>query len=99
MTVCNAITLDLPGWGESDPSPADCVGLVEYEAAAVAAVVAQTSVGPIHLVGHSHGGAVAIAAALAGRVALQSLTLFEPLPVSERHPTVRLLSDVGHAKR
>jgi len=90
LTVCNAVTLDLPDWGESDPSPADCRGLVEYEAAAVAAVAAQTNIGPIHLVGHSHGGAVAIAAALSGRVALQSLTLFEPLPVS-------LLSDLGDA--
>jgi len=88
LTFCNAVTLDLPDWGESDPSPADCTGLVEYEAAAVAAVAAQTNIGAVHLVGHSHGGAVAIAAALSGRVALQSLTLFEPLPVS-------LLSDLG----
>ena len=80
-SVCNAITLDLPGWGESDASPADCACLVEHEAAAVAAVVAQADVGAVHLVGHSHGGAVALAAALAGRAALQSLTLFEPLPV------------------
>ena len=68
VSSCNAITLDLPGWGESDPSPADCIGLVE----------------------HSHGGAVALAAALAGCVALQSLTLLEPLPVS-------VLSDMGDA--
>jgi pimeloyl-ACP methyl ester carboxylesterase len=87
---CNAITLDLPGWGESDPSPADCVGLLEYEATAVAAVVDQLSVGPIHLVGHSHGGVVALAAALARRVELRSLTLFEPLPVS-------VLSEMGDA--
>ena len=87
-SFCNVIALDLPGWGESDPSPTDCVDLVEYEAAAVAAVVAEASVGPIHLVGHSHGGAVALAVALGGRVALQSLTLFEPLPVS-------VLSDMG----
>lgn len=87
---CSAITLDLPGWGESGPSPGGCCSLVEYEAAAVAAVAGQASVGPIHLVGHSHGGAVALATALAGKLTLASLTLFEPLPVC-------VLSDMGDA--
>ena len=85
---CRAIALDLPGWGESDPSPEDCATLVEYEAAAVEAVATEVSPGPIHLVGHSHGGTVALAVALARRVDLLSLTLFEPLPVS-------LLADTG----
>ncbi|MEO7639791.1 MAG: alpha/beta hydrolase [Ramlibacter sp.] len=42
---------------------------------------------PVHLVGHSFGGAVALAAALAGNIAMASLSLFEanPLPVIEHH--------------
>jgi pimeloyl-ACP methyl ester carboxylesterase len=75
------VALDLPGWGESDPVP-DHPALVDLEAAAVEAVAKQVSDGPIHLAGHSHGGTVALAVALAGRVPVQSLTLFEPLPVS-----------------
>jgi len=80
-SVCNAITLDLPGWGESDTSPDECPSLVEYEAAAVEAVAAQINAKSIHLVAHSHGGTVALAVALAGRVELRALTLFEPLPI------------------
>jgi pimeloyl-ACP methyl ester carboxylesterase len=77
----HAVALDLPGWGESDPVP-DHPALVDLEAAAVQAVAKQVSDGPIHLAGHSHGGTVALAVALAGRVPVRSLTLFEPLPVS-----------------
>jgi len=80
-STCSAITLDLPGWGESDASPEDCQSLVEYEAAAVEAVAAQVNAKSIHLVAHSHGGPVALAVALAGRVDIRALTLFEPLPI------------------
>lgn len=79
---CRSIALDLPGWGESDPSPEECATLVEYEAAAVEAVATAVTSDPIHLVGHSHGGTVALAVAIARRLNLLSLTLFEPLPVS-----------------
>ncbi len=78
---CRAIAVDLPGWGESDPSPEDCESLVEYEAEAVQAVAAQLNARSVHLVGHSHGGTVALAVAIAGRVKLGSLILFEPLPI------------------
>jgi pimeloyl-ACP methyl ester carboxylesterase len=80
-SACSAITLDLPGWGESDYSPEECASLVEYEAAAVEAVATQIDARSIHLVGHSHGGTVALAVAIAGRVELRALTLFEPLPI------------------
>lgn len=76
----HAVALDLPGWGESD-SPPDHPALVDLEAAAVEALAKHVSDGPIHLAGHSHGGTVALAVALAGRVPVQSLVLFEPLPV------------------
>jgi len=80
-SACSVIALDLPGWGESDSSPEDCPSLVEYEAAAVEAVAAQINSQSIHLVAHSHGGPVALAVALAGRVEIRALTLFEPLPI------------------
>jgi pimeloyl-ACP methyl ester carboxylesterase len=38
--------------------------------------------GPVHLVGHSAGAAVAIKAALARRIRVASLTLYEPTPFS-----------------
>lgn len=68
---------DLHGYGENDPWPARRRIRLADEAAIVEALAA-TCAGPIHLVGHSYGGAVALKAALDGRVALSSLTLLEP---------------------
>jgi pimeloyl-ACP methyl ester carboxylesterase len=84
------VALDLPGWGESEPLPAHS-GAVDLQAAAVEAVAKNLGHEPVHLAGHSHGGTIALAAALAGRVPLRSLTLFEPLPVS-------LLAQTGDGK-
>ena len=75
------LTPDLPGWGDSDPAPEDCADLGEYHAAAVEAAVTQAAVNPIHLVAHSYGAVIALTIAIAGRVAIRSLTLFEPLPL------------------
>ena len=47
--------------------------------------VAQRVPGPIHLVGHSFGGMVALATALSGRVQLASLALFEANPLALLH--------------
>lgn len=78
-----AVALDLPGWGNSDPAPSDHPALVEYEARVVETVANHAGRDrPVHLAGHSHGGTIALAAALAGRIKLLSLTLFEPLPVA-----------------
>lgn len=71
------IAPDLPGWGESEAEPEDCADLFDYEARAIEAVaLAQGE--PVHLVGHSYGGNLALLAALAGRVPVRSLVLFEP---------------------
>lgn len=80
-TVWRATLVDLPGWGESAPLPDD-VEPVDFEAMAVEAVAKQVTWKPVRLVGHSSGGTVALAVALRRRISVQSLTLFEPLPVS-----------------
>lgn len=75
------LTPDLPGWGDSDPAPEDCADLGEYHAVAVEAAVKQAEVDRIHLVAHSYGAVVALTIAIANRIAIKSLTLFEPLPL------------------
>ncbi|MCZ8291911.1 MAG: alpha/beta hydrolase [Hylemonella sp.] len=52
--------------------------------------VARRVPGPVHLVGHSFGGTVALAGALSGRIEVASLALFEANPLA-------LLHHHGHA--
>lgn len=52
--------------------------------------VAWRAPGPVHLVGHSFGGTVALAAALSGQIEVASLALFEANPLA-------LLHHHGHA--
>lgn len=69
---------DLYGYGETDAWPGQGpLGLAE-EAALADAVLADSH-GPIHLVGHSYGGAVALRFALQHAERLRSLTLIEPV--------------------
>ena len=74
------VATSLPGYGGTRErrSAEDCS--IWHPAEAVEAVV-QHAGGPVHLVGHSFGGLVALAVALRQRVALQSLTVIEaPAP-------------------
>ncbi len=48
--------------------------------------VAQRTPGPVHLVGHSFGGTVALALALSGQVEVASLALFEANPLHLLQP-------------
>jgi len=69
---------DLYGYGESDDWPGiRPISLADE--AAIAEALAQTCDGPIHLVGHSYGGAVALKTALRGKVAIRSLSVIEPV--------------------
>jgi pimeloyl-ACP methyl ester carboxylesterase len=77
-TRCRVLMPDLPGWGESEAPAPDCGNLIEYEAAAIEAL-ARACGEPVHLAGHSHGANIALVAALQGRIAVRSLTLFEPV--------------------
>ena len=69
---------DLRGYGHSDPWPDHRPLRLADEAAAVEALAAARG-RPIHLVGHSYGGAVALKVAAEGRIPLSSLTLIEPV--------------------
>lgn len=72
---------DLCGYGRSESGKADALGLLNQDIALVRALI-DTANGPVHIVGHSYGGGVALRAAIAtelenpGRIA--SLALFEP---------------------
>jgi pimeloyl-ACP methyl ester carboxylesterase len=72
---------DLPGWGESEAEPPGCDDLLEYETRAVEAL-ARAQGGPVDLVAHSYGCNIALLAALAGRLPVRSLVLFEPTLVA-----------------
>ena len=72
-----AEALDLPGFGRSGPSPAR-----DYEPAALAGTVIgyleRSGRGPVHLVGNSMGGAVAILVASRRPDLVRTLTLVSP---------------------
>lgn len=76
------IAIDLPGHGGS-PGPDDFSDpTVETELSFVEKIVTELTDEPIHLVGHSYGGVVALALALDGRLPVVEMTLFEPVAVS-----------------
>jgi len=71
------IAVDLPGFGEShQPWEADHSHTALADACA--ALVRQLAAGPVHAVGHSMGGRVALWLALRHRELVQSLTLVDP---------------------
>ena len=75
---CRVLAPDLYGYGETDPRPGDGAFALADEAALVNAILARSS-GPIHLVGHSYGGAVALRFAVQQPERLRSLILIEPV--------------------
>ena len=78
-TQHHCIAISLPGHGHM-PAPHEAQGpSLQPELDALAEVVQARTQGPIHLVGHSFGGVVALAQALRGNLALAQLTLFEPV--------------------
>jgi pimeloyl-ACP methyl ester carboxylesterase len=70
------ITPDLPGYGLSELAPGRGMGL-EADAAQIAGLAARLG-RPVHLVGHSYGGAVALKLARIAPGLVRSLTLIEP---------------------
>lgn len=73
------IAIKLPGHGGApEPGDADDPN-IETELAIVEAIIGQLTDEPVHLVGHSYGGVVALALALKGSVRVKQMTLFEPV--------------------
>lgn len=72
------IAVDLHGHGDSDPWPGQRPLSLADEAAAALTALAVVA-GPVHLVGHSYGGAVALKLALLQPDRVRSLTLIEPV--------------------
>lgn len=71
------IAPDLPGYGETPAWPGSGPASVENEARYIARLI-KAAGEPVHLVGHSWGGAVAIKIAMALPEWTRSLTLIEP---------------------
>jgi pimeloyl-ACP methyl ester carboxylesterase len=75
---CRLLAPDLYGYGETDPWPHRTPLRLSDEVALARAVLGRCC-SPIHLVGHSYGGAVALSLAAEQPVHLLSLTLIEPV--------------------
>lgn len=71
------LAIDLYGRGDTDPWPPSVNYSVDSEAELVLALMEKCA-NPVHLVGHSFGGAVSIRVALTSPPSLKSLTLIEP---------------------
>lgn len=91
---------DLAGYGRS--SPFDPARMDQFETAedvAAAEAVVRFAGAPVHLVGHSYGGLLALRVALEGRVPVASLALFEPVAFDllrqTAHPEAAVLSELS----
>ena len=76
----HAIAPDILGYGENPPYLAPAPSGLDVEAEHISGKLEMLA-GPLHLVGHSYGGAVAFKLATSGRYAhrVRSLTLIEPV--------------------
>ncbi len=77
----HCIAIKLPGHGGT-PEPEDfsCPSLAT-ELSIIEQVVNKLTCQPIHLVGHSFGGVIALAQVLTNRLSVAKMTLFEPVAV------------------
>ena len=74
------VTSSLRGYGESTDTRSPTEYAMQHEVELVDALCRHIGQ-PVHLVGHSFGGTVALAAALAATVPIASLSLFEANPI------------------
>ncbi len=77
-TSFHVLTPDLCGYGDSDGWCGDGAISLKHEADRIAAIM-DRMVEPVHLVGHSYGGAVALRLAMEKPHRVRSLTLIEPV--------------------
>lgn len=74
------ITTSLLGFGATHDTRTVTDFGMDHQVALIHAVIARIDA-PVHLVGHSFGGAVALATALAGRADIRSISTFEANPL------------------
>lgn len=88
----NAIAPDISGYGTDTPRHSPVPSRLDVEAEHLSQQL-ETLAGPIHLVGHSFGGAIAFKLATSRRYArrVQSLTLIEPVL-----PSILLEQEIDH---
>ena len=89
------LAIDLYGRGRTDPWPASPDYDLDSEAELVLALI-RTCATPVHLVGHSFGGAVSIRVALTSPQGIKSLTLIEPsvYPLLQQTGAETLLAEI-----
>jgi pimeloyl-ACP methyl ester carboxylesterase len=68
---------DLAGYGRSSPFVAPAFDVAED--VAIVAATARAAGGPVHLVGHSYGGLLALLAVATGAVEARSVAVYEPV--------------------
>jgi pimeloyl-ACP methyl ester carboxylesterase len=83
--------LDLPGFGYSEP-PAGFTFSLDSHAEVVANYIGSLDAGPVHLLGNSMGGAVALLVAARRPELVKTLTLISPA-MPDRRPSMKRLSD------
>ena len=89
----NLVAPDLIGCGETPPWSGSAFRVAD-EARRIVAIVDEFR-GPVHLVGHSYGGGVALRVALERPYRVASLSLYEPTPVC----LLRQMGPEGHRAR
>ena len=88
LTGYRTVAPDLYGYGRTGAWPGPQDMSLDDDAALLLGLAAQLGE-PLHLVGHSYGGAIALRAALADARPWRSVTLIEPMSVG----TLRLMDD------
>jgi pimeloyl-ACP methyl ester carboxylesterase len=86
------VVVDRRGFGDA-PAPAGDPGREDFEVDAADVAALTAAIGPVHLVGHSYGGVVALLAADREPDAVRSLTVIEPpaYAVARGNPDVEAL--------
>src|SRR4030042_317241 len=91
---------DFIGYGRSEPWPAEEPFSVDADVKVLLAIAKKTK-GPLHLVGHSYGAALALEAARTLGPRVKSLTLVEPVSFQllrqEGRPEWAEVETLGHA--
>lgn len=88
------IAVDQLGAGKSPDWPKGTEGWLDDDLALVAPL-AEAIEGPLHLVGHSYGGALALKLALRYRERVQSLALYEPTLFSLNYAAAQGIRDAA----